>query len=177
MKSAPSPLVEAPAVRAKISMPKTDSGNPKVPASAQPNVPAAAGMRTLLYVEDNLANVKLIEQIIAGDPDVRMLTAVNGKSGIEIARASRPEVILMDINLPDINGFKALTILRSDPATARIPVIAISGNALPLNVESGLEAGFFRYLTKPIKVGEFVDALNAAMEFARKKSDKSRSLP
>ena len=121
-------------------------------------------IRTLLCVEDNPANLKLIKLFIAGYPDMRLLTAVNGNGGIQIARASRPEVILMDINLPDINGFKALEILRSDPATARIPVIALSANAMPLNVESGLEAGFFRYLTKPIKAKEFKDALNAALE-------------
>ena len=124
--------------------------------------------RTLLCVEDNPANLKLIKLFIAGYPDMRLLTAVNGNDGIRIARASRPEVILMDINLPDISGFKALEILRSDPATARIPVIALSANAVPLNIESGLEAGFFRYLTKPIKADEFKDALNAALERAGK---------
>jgi CheY-like chemotaxis protein len=122
--------------------------------------------RTLLCVEDNPANLKLIKLFIAGYPYMRLLTAVNGNSGIRIARASRPEVILMDINLPDISGFKALEILRSDPATAHIPVIALSANAMPLNIESGLEAGFFRYLTKPLKADEFKETLNAALERA-----------
>ena len=72
----------------------------------------------------------------------------------------------MDINLPGINGFEALKILRSDPATAHIPVIAISANAMPLDIERALKAGFFRYITKPIKVNEFVDALDVALEFA-----------
>ena len=80
----------------------------------------------------------------------------------------------MDINLPDINGFEALKILRSDPATAHIPVIAISANAMPLDIERGLKAGFFRYITKPIKVDEFMEALDVALEFAGKKSDKSK---
>ena len=119
-------------------------------------------LHTLLYVEDNPANLKLVEQIIARRPDMRLLTAVNGNIGIEIARASRPDVILMDINLPDISGIEALKILRADPATAHIPVIALSANAMPLDIERGLEAGFFRYLTKPIKVNEFMDALNVA---------------
>jgi CheY-like chemotaxis protein len=66
----------------------------------------------------------------------------------------------MDINLSDMSGFKALNILRSDSTTAHIPVIALSANAMPLNIESGLEAGFFLYLTKPIKVNEFIDALD-----------------
>ncbi len=138
------------------------------------HVPRAARLRTLLYVEDNPANLKMVEQIIARHPDMRLLTAVNGNSGIEIARASRPEVIVMDVNLPDISGFKALAILRSDPATAHIPVIALSANAMPLNIESGLEAGFSRYLTKPIKVNEFMQALDMALEFAEKQSAKRK---
>jgi CheY-like chemotaxis protein len=124
--------------------------------------------RTLLCVEDNPANLKLIKLFVAGYTDMRLLTAVSGNSGIQLARESLPEVILMDINLPDISGFKALELLRSDPATAHIPVIALSANAMPLNIESGLEAGFFRYLTKPIKADEFKDALNAALERAEK---------
>jgi PAS domain S-box-containing protein len=135
-------------------------------APAQPLI--ARGMRehTLLYVEDNPANMKLVEQIIARHPDIRLLTAVNGSGGVEIARESRPDVILMDINLPDINGFEALEILRADPATARIPVIAISANAMPPDVERGLAAGFFRYITKPIKVTEFMEAMDVALRFS-----------
>ena len=129
---------------------------------------------TLLCVEDNPANLKLVEQIVARQPNLRLLTAVNGNSGIEIARASRPDVILMDINLTDISGFKALKLLRSEPATARIPVIALSANATPLNIESGLEAGFFRYLTKPIKIDEFMEVLKTALDFADKQSGRNK---
>jgi len=128
-----------------------------------------AQVRTLLYVEDNPANLKLVQQIIARYPDMRLLTAVNGTGGIEIARSSRPDVILMDINLPDINGYEALKILRSDPATAHIPMVAISANAMPCDIKNGLEAGFSRYITKPIKVNEFMDALDEALESAEKK--------
>lgn len=131
-------------------------------------------IRTLLYVDDNLADLKMVEQIIARHPNMRMLTAVNGNSGIEIARVSQPDVIMMDINLPDISGFKALEILRSDPATAHVPVIAFSSNAMPLNIESGLEAGFFRYLTKPIQINEFMEALDVALEFAEQKAAKNK---
>ncbi len=149
--------------------PLADAPSPAQPTLAQPHVPSAT-VRTVLYVEDNLTNRKLIEQIVARDPGMRLLTAVNGSSGIEIARSAQPQVILMDINLPDMSGFKALATLRKDPATAHIPVVAITGNVTPLNVESGLEAGFFSYLTKPIKVNEFMDTLNVALEFARKKA-------
>jgi CheY-like chemotaxis protein len=149
-------------------------GGEAAAALAEPHVPNGEQLHTLLYVEDNPANLKLVEQIIARHPNMRLLTAVNGNSGIEIARASLPEVILMDINLPGINGFEALKILRSDPVTAHIPVIAVSANAMPLDVERGLKAGFFRYITKPIKVNEIMEALNVALEFAEKISDNNK---
>ena len=140
----------------------------------QPHVPRGERLHTLLYVEDNPANLKLVEQIIARHPDIRLLTAVNGNSGIEIARVSQPEVILMDINLPDISGYEALKILRSDPATTHIPIIAISANAMPPDIERSLKAGFFRYLTKPIKVGEFMEALDVALKFTAQKVDQNK---
>jgi len=143
-------------------------------ALAQPHVSHGARRNTVLYVEDNPANLKLLEQIIARHPDIRLLTAVNGNSGIEIARVSKPDVILMDINLPDINGFEALKILRSDPATSQIPIFAVSAFAMPLDVERGLKAGFFRYITKPIKVNEFMEALDVALEFAGQKGGQSK---
>ena len=95
---------------------------------------------------------------------MRLLTAVNGTLGIEIARATQPEVILMDINLPGISGIEALKILREDPATAHIPIVALSANAMPRDIEKGLEADSSRYLTKPIKVMEFMETLNAALK-------------
>ena len=140
----------------------------------QPHVPHGERLHTLLYVEDNPANLKLVEQIIARHPDIRLLTAVNGNSGIEIARVSQPEVILMDINLPDISGYEALKILRANPATAHIPVIAISANAMPLDIERGMKAGFFRYITKPIKINEFMEAMDGALEFSEQKIDKRK---
>jgi PAS domain S-box-containing protein len=130
---------------------------------------ADAPLRTLLYVEDNPANMKLVEQLIARRPDIRLLGAVNGTLGVELARSALPDVILMDINLPGISGLEALKILREDPATAHIPIIALSANAMPRDIEKGLEAGFFRYLTKPIRVKEFMETLNEAMQFAETK--------
>ena len=140
---------------------------------AQPLVRRGSRLHTILYVEDNPANLKLVEQIISRHPDMRLLTAKNGNNGIEIARASQPDVILMDINLPDINGFEALKILHSDPETMQIPVVAISANAMPRDIKKGLEAGFFRYITKPIKVDEFTDALDVALVFADQKLIKA----
>lgn len=124
-------------------------------------------IRTLLYVEDNPANLQLVERLIMRRTDLKLLTAVTGQLGVELARTAQPEVILLDINLPDINGIEALKILRQVAATASIPVIAVSANAMPRDVERGMKEGFFRYLTKPIKLEEFTDALNAALEYAK----------
>jgi PAS domain S-box-containing protein len=136
-------------------------------------LPTSAPPRTLLYVEDNPANMKLVEQLIARCPDIRLLTAVNGTLGVELARSAQPTVILMDINLPDISGAEALNLLRANPATAHIPVVAISANAMPRDIAKALAAGFFRYVTKPIKVKGFMDTLNVAMEYAESKHAQS----
>jgi PAS domain S-box-containing protein len=139
-------------------------------AAAHAHVESDAPPRTLLYVEDNPANLMLVEDLIARRPDIRLLSARDGNRGVEIARACRPDVILMDINLPGISGIKALRILAEDPTTAHIPVVALSANAIPRDIEKGLQAGFFRYLTKPIKVNEFMETLDSALEFAKAQS-------
>jgi len=139
--------------------------------ATQPHAPRADKPYTLLYVEDNPANLKLVERIIARQPNMRLLTATNGHSGIDIAHDQQPDLILMDINMPGISGFEAMRILRSDPATKHIPIVAVSANAKPLDIERGREAGFFRYLTKPIKVDEFMDVLNVALKFAETGTD------
>ena len=142
-------------------------------ALARPQVPDGTPLRTLLYVEDNPANLELVEQLIARRPDLRLLSAADGNLGIEFARAYQPEVILMDINLPGISGIEAMKILRADPATAHIPIIALSANAVPRDIEKGLEAGFFSYLTKPIKVNQFMDALDVALKHSQAASGRA----
>jgi len=131
-------------------------------------VPDSTPLRTLLYVEDNPANLELVEQLVARRTDLRMLSARTGNLGIELARSSMPDVILMDINLPGMSGIKAMQILHADSATAHIPVVALSANAMPRDIEKGLKAGFFRYLTKPIKIKELMVTLNAALEFGER---------
>jgi PAS domain S-box-containing protein len=138
-------------------------------ALARPQVPDGARLRTLLYVEDNPANLELVEQLIARRPDLRLLSAADGNLGVEFARAYQPAVILMDINLPGIGGIEAMQLLRADPSTAHIPIIALSANAVPHDIKKGLDAGFFSYLTKPIKVDQFMDALDEALKFAAEK--------
>ena len=126
-----------------------------------------SAVRTVLYVEDNPANLKLVEQLIARRPNMRLLSAADAMVGIELARTQRPEVILMDINLPGISGIRALKLLREDPLTRHIPVVAISANAMPHDIRKGLEAGFFQYLTKPIRVDAFMKALDVALEASK----------
>ena len=113
-------------------------------------------------------------QIVARRPGMHLLSARTGALGIELALVSRPDVVLMDINLPGMSGIKAMQILRADSATAHIPIVALSANALPRDIERGLQAGFFRYLTKPIKVGDFMETLDVALAFAE---DKNHSEP
>ena len=143
------------------------------PALERPLVPADMPLRTVLYVEDNPANLQLVEQLIARRPDLRFLSAGDGKLGIELARAHLPQVILMDINLPGISGIDAMKILRANPATAHIPIVAVSANAIPRDIANGLEAGFFNYITKPIRVAEFMDALDVALIFAQTASSRA----
>jgi signal transduction histidine kinase/CheY-like chemotaxis protein len=138
--------------------------------AASPKAPDGTPKCTLLYVEDNPANLELVEQLVARRSDLRLLSAADGTLGIEYARACLPEVILMDINLPGVSGIEAMKILRADPATAHIPIIALSANAIPRDIERGLEAGFFNYITKPIVVSQFMEALDVALIFSAKAS-------
>jgi len=146
-------------------------------AVVHPPPEAGAVPRTLLYVEDNPANLELVEQLIARRQDLRLLSAADGDQGIEFARAYLPEVILMDINLPGISGIDAMRILRADAATAHIPIIALSANAVPRDIAAAMNAGFFSYLTKPIKVGEFMDTLDVAIKSAKKAADRKAPDP
>jgi signal transduction histidine kinase/CheY-like chemotaxis protein len=145
-------------------------GFPAIAAEPKREQPANAPQRTLLYVEDNPANLKLIQVIIAYRSDLRLLTASEANLGIELARSHQPEVILMDINLPGLSGTGAMIKLRSDPATAHIPVIALTANAMPRDVAKGVALGFFRYLTKPININEFFETLDTALEFAEQRN-------
>lgn len=133
------------------------------PAQAPAAEPDAAEPHLLLYVEDNPANLRLVEEIVAFRRDLRLLAAPDGHLGLQLARAHRPEAILMDLNLPGMSGFEVLKQLRTDPETAAIPVIALTANAMPRDVERGLAAGFHRYLTKPIDIDKFTEAINSTL--------------
>ena len=136
------------------------------PEEAAPKLaikPIDAPQKILLYIEDNPANMRLVERLIDRRTDIKLLKAVDGLQGIALARASLPDVILMDINLPGISGIDALKALQEDASTAHIPVVAISANAMSRDIEVGRQLGFFRYLTKPIVVEEFMSTLDLAL--------------
>ncbi|MCX8521023.1 MAG: ATP-binding protein [Rhodoferax sp.] len=147
--------------------PQSAGQAPENPDSAAPDGGALAAsghsQYTVLYVEDNPANLALVEQIIARRQDVRFLSAADASIGIAFARSHLPDVVLMDIHLPGISGLEAMKILRTDPRTAHIPVIALSANVVPRDIQKGIEAGFMDYITKPIMVQTFTRVLNAAL--------------
>lgn len=133
-------------------------------AVASPEAPPGP---MVLHVDDNPSNLELVAQLLAQRPEHRLLSASHGGLGLELARVHLPAVILMDISMPDMSGIEVLKMLRADPATAHIPVIALSANALPHEIEGGLQAGFFRYVTKPIRMNEFLNALDEALLFSQ----------
>ena len=144
--------------------PKLTDLTPELAAPKPVIRPIDMPQKILLYIEDNPANMKLVERLIDRRTDIKLLKAVNGSLGIALAKSSLPDVILMDINLPDISGIDALKALREDVATAHIPVVAISANAMSRDIEVGRQLGFFRYLTKPIVVEEFMTTLDLALQ-------------
>lgn len=120
----------------------------------------ASRLRTCLYVEDSPADILLVEQLISRRNDLMLMTANAAQLGLEMARNHRPDIILLDINLPGASGLDVLAKLRTDRSTAQIPVSALSSNAYPSQIEQGLKNGFFRYLTKPFKIAEFMVVIN-----------------
>jgi len=123
---------------------------------------------TILYVEDNPDNMKLMEMIIGRIGNTRLLTAYNAELGLDLAKNERPDLILMDINLPGMNGIEALQQLQKTSETKDIPVIAITAAAKPKEAEDGLKAGFRDYITKPIKVSAFIQTIEKTLGSIKK---------
>lgn len=141
---------------------------------AEPAVRTASERRNLLYVDDEPANVALVGQLIARRADVLLLSAESLGRGIESARSLRPDVILLNIDLPGIGALEFLKFVRADPGTQHAPVLALGADAAPAAVLKGLEAGFFHYLIKPLQAELFLEALSHALEFAARESEESR---
>ena len=119
-----------------------------------------ATQTTLLHIEDNPANRALVARILERRPNIAIIAAESAEHGLELARTRDPDLIVLDINLPGMDGYAALELLRSWPDTRNIPIIALSANAMPSDVKRGLEAGFLQYLTKPVDVKEFLRAID-----------------
>ncbi len=147
--------------------------------AAEPPGATAAGRRTctVLCVEDNRANQLLVQRLLARRSDVRLLLAGDGQHGLHLAQTMQPDVVLMDINLPGLGGLEAMERLAADAATAHIPVIAVSARAMRHDIDKGLRAGFFRYLSKPIKIDALNAALDAALALAMARADAPDAPP
>jgi PAS domain S-box-containing protein len=130
------------------------------PDAAQPHTNTMIKPRTLLYVEDNPANLRLMHSILTYRKSLTLIDAHTGELGIELAKSNPPDLILLDIGLPGMNGFEVLRHLRTDPSTVHIPVIAVSANAMPRDIERGRAEGFADYLTKPIDISKFLGILD-----------------
>jgi CheY-like chemotaxis protein/two-component sensor histidine kinase len=126
--------------------------------------PHARPVRTILCVEDDPASLRLIEETLSSRSDLRVLSARNGQEGVAMARTHLPDVILMDNNMPVLSGSEAQAMLRGEPRTAEIPIIALTANAMPEAITGGLAAGYFGYLTKPVNLLELMKALDRALE-------------
>jgi signal transduction histidine kinase/ActR/RegA family two-component response regulator len=157
----------APAPAAAPAAPQTHHAQAsEAPSSAAPSL--------ILYIEDNPANLRLVQEIIAFRSGLRLLAAQDGHVGLVLAHTHRPALIVMDLNLPGMGGFEVLAQLRRDPDTARIPVIALSANAMPGDIERGLAAGFVRYLTKPIDIELFNEAIDGVLA---QRAEQERTAP
>ena len=130
-------------------------------------VPATA--HTVLYVEDNLATIALVESIFALRPNIRLITAMQGGMAVELAREQQPDLVILDLHLPDINGEEVIHRLRDDPRTAEIPVVMYSADATERQVDRVLAAGAQAYLTKPARVSEFLGMLDRTLESGRRR--------
>ncbi|MBI5777038.1 MAG: PAS domain S-box protein, partial [Nitrospirae bacterium] len=146
-----------------LSEPPTARATATVPDTAQGAAPVAGGAFTVLYIEDNLPNYQLVERLVEKRPDVKLIGAMQGKLGVELAVAHRPDVILLDLNLPDIQGDEVVLRLREHPETAAIPVVMLSADAMQKQIDKLLAAGAQKYLTKPIEVTQFYSLLDELM--------------
>jgi CheY-like chemotaxis protein len=132
---------------------------------AKPASLATDGARhKVVYVEDNPSNIAFMRELMEDLPKIELITAPNAELGIELIRAHVPDVVIMDVNLPGMSGFEAVQRLRAWPETRDIPVIGLSAAALPRDTARAKEIGFYRYLTKPVKVDQLTAVLDELLE-------------
>ncbi|MEX2584230.1 MAG: response regulator, partial [Gemmatimonadota bacterium] len=153
-----------------IELPRSLPPEPSAPAAAthveQPTAPQAdtSVQFCVLFIEDNLANVRLMERVFMRRPNVRLLTAMQGSLGLDLAREHRPDMVLLDVNLPDMSGEKVLLQLRQDPELRSTPVVMISGDAIPSRVERVLELGARAYITKPFNIQDLLTVVDETLD-------------
>jgi CheY-like chemotaxis protein len=150
-----------------VELPSDQLADPPPPlltpgVAATPPRPGRRGR--VLYVEDNPANLKLVEQIVARHVGVELLMAPSGSLGLDLARSHQPDLLLLDIHLPDIDGFQVLARLRADEATRRMPVVAVTAQAMPDDVKRVLAAGFDGYIAKPLDLARFDELLQRMLD-------------
>jgi PAS domain S-box-containing protein len=143
-----------------------ESPEPACEPASQPRPASGAARRSLLYVEDQSASFGLVERLVALRADVLLLRASSVALGIELARSAQPDVILLNIDLPGTSALQFMKLLRADPVTENTPLLALGADAAAKGVKQALDAGFFHYLTKPLKPEAFVEAVDYALEFA-----------
>ena len=127
--------------------------------------------RRILYIEDNFSNVTLVEQMLAERPALELMTAMQGRVGLELARQHSPDLILLDLHLPDMPGWQVLAQLKSDHATRDVPVVVISADATAPQIKRLLSAGARAYLTKPLDIAEFFRVVDEALGLATEKEE------
>jgi CheY-like chemotaxis protein len=149
-----------------IELPSVDSPLRTLPKDRGAQLAEANGSGCggkILYIEDNLSNLTLVEEMLAEQPEVELLSAMQGGLGIELARRHSPDLILLDLHLPDLPGHKVLARLRQDKLTRHIPVVVISADATARQIQRLMSAGARSYLTKPLDVSEFFRVIGETM--------------
>lgn len=141
---------------------RLDQTGVALPAAAELN--ASDEVRIVLYIEDNLSNLKLIQRLIAHRPEVRLIPAMQGRLGLDLAREHRPHLIFLDLNLPDVSGEEVLQRLQADPETRPIAVVIVSADATPSQIKRLRAEGARDYLTKPVDVKKFLDVLDKILK-------------
>ncbi len=152
--------VELPSAAIDVAAPRDE------PDGAMTRFDAISDGQCVLAIDDNAANLKLIAQILAKRPHIRLITAQNPGLGIQLAMSKKPTLILLDINMPGMDGYQVIEVLKTYAQTQSIPIIAVTANAIPRDIDKGAAAGLAGYITKPLDVAKFLAAVDRCLEQA-----------
>jgi CheY-like chemotaxis protein len=143
-----------------VELPAAEAPGRSAATAGAPPEAAVSSHGTVLYIEDNVANLRLVERIVERRPGLTLLSAMQGSQGLDLARAHRPRMIMLDLHLPDLHGEEVLARLQDDPLTREIPVVIVSADAVPGDVSRLLARGARSYVTKPLEVGALLALLD-----------------